>query len=88
MSDFVCLARIDAALRHDRDLGVQSAADVQQQVIQALERYELAVILRESRRDNVQEPNKSAESSEVTLLDWYFDQSFRRVQAFGPITIH
>ncbi len=72
---------------HHFDPGLQTRADIQTAMIADLKRNQVRWIVRDATFDAVREPNASAESSGVTLLDDYIDANYRPVAASGPITI-
>ncbi len=69
------------------DPGVQTSEEVQKQMAQDLEDNKVSVVVRDFRWDRIREPNKSAESSGVTLLDDYIAQHYREDRRFGPISV-
>lgn len=72
---------------HHFDPGLQTRADVQTAIITDLKRNEVRWIVRDATFEDVREPNASAESSNVTLLDDYIDENYRPVAVAGRITI-
>jgi hypothetical protein len=72
---------------HQMDPGLQTTAPIQQEIIAELKTTcpRLAVI--EAQWDGMREPNGSALSSGVTLLDDYLHANFRPVAQFGAISV-
>jgi hypothetical protein len=69
------------------DPGVQTRADIQQDMIQELMHSDIRYIVRDASFDSVSEPNKSAESSRVHLLDAYIDEHYRPIAESGAVRI-
>jgi len=72
---------------HHFDPGLQSSAKVQTEIIGDLEKNKLQYVWLESSWDDVAEPNESAKSSGVYLLDVYIRDHYQLEQTFGRITI-
>ena len=79
--------RLPGTIWHQFDAGVQSRADIQQKIIADLERNRVKWVVRDTRYDNVREPNQSAVSSGVFLLDTYLADNFRPVAFSGSVSI-
>ncbi len=79
--------RLPATRWYYFDPGVHTSAEVQTQIIAELRAEQPAFVVRDSRWDDVKEPNRSAESSGVVLLDDFLDQNYREVERFSTITI-
>jgi hypothetical protein len=71
---------------HHFDPGVQTTMEVQSEMVNELQSRPRYVVL-SSEWDNVNEPNESARSSGVTVLDQYIRANYRGVAAFGPLTV-
>jgi len=69
------------------DPGVQTRADVQQAIIGELHANHVRWVVRDATFDGVSEPNASALSSGVKLLDQYLDTHYREVARSGPVAI-
>ena len=69
------------------DPGLQTSAEVQGEMIADLQANRVNWVVRDSTWDDVAEPNESARSSGVTLLDLYLADRYRPVGAFGPISV-
>jgi len=72
---------------HHFDPGLQSTAKVQAEIVSDLEKNKLQYVWLEPTWDDVTEPNASAKSSGVYLLDLYIRDHYRLDQTFGRITI-
>jgi len=72
---------------HHFDPGLQTAADVQAEIIAELEKSKLQYVWLEASWDDVAEPNESAKSSGVYLLDVYIRNHYQLEQTFGRIAI-
>ncbi len=72
---------------HHFDPGLQTREDVQRQMIRELEERGTRWGVRDSSWDLAREPNESAVSSGVHLLDRYLAARYRPVQRFGPISL-
>lgn len=69
------------------DPGLQTSAPIQRQMIADLEASRPPVVWLESTWNDVREPNRSAESSGVRLLDDYLAAHYVAEATFGPIII-
>jgi hypothetical protein len=72
---------------HQFDPGVQTTMEIQSHMVGELQTRRARYVVLSSKWDNVEEPNESARSSGVTLLDQYIRTNYRAVAAFGPISI-
>lgn len=75
--------RMPASRWHHYEPGVQNSQKVQQEIIHDLETKGVSLIIRNLRWDNKKEPNKSAESSNVFVLDQYLEKNFHEVASYG-----
>lgn len=80
-------ARRSATKWHQFDPGVQNADAVQREIIQELAGRNVRYLVLSSEWANVREPNASANSSGVLLLDGYIRENFTQVQTFGPVAV-
>ena len=81
-------AAVDAPTRwHDLHPGVQTRDDVQAEMVRELSAQPLAYVVLDSEWDDVSEPNASARSSGVTVLDDYLAAHFVRVFRAGSLTV-
>jgi hypothetical protein len=78
--------RAPATRWHHFDPGLQTRADIQSNMIAELERLAPRYIFLESAWDGVVEPNASALSSGITLLDDYIRRHYRPVRQFGTLS--
>jgi hypothetical protein len=69
------------------DPDLQNRYDIQKQIVQELERNPPPYIVLDSEFDSVREPNDSAKSSGVTLLDQYIEGHYEPSQRFGIMWI-
>jgi hypothetical protein len=69
------------------DSGIQNTAVVQSEIIAALKDKRPPVIVLETQWDQVVEPNDSAQSSHVTLLDEFIRTAYRLDRTFGTIRV-
>lgn len=88
MAFYFLTNRLPATRWHHYDPGVQTTQDVQQEIIEDLGSRKTKIIIVERQWDDVREPNKSAESSGVFILDKYILQNFEPVRNFGSISIY
>lgn len=72
---------------HDLHPGVQTTAAVQAEMVAELRAQRLTYVVLDADWDDVAEPNESARSSGVTLLDDYLRAAFRPVFAAGALTV-
>jgi len=79
--------RMPATKWHHFDPGLQTAAGVQAEIIAELEKRKLQYVWLEASWDDVAEPNESAKSSGVHLLDVYIRNHYHLEQTFGRIAI-
>jgi hypothetical protein len=69
------------------DPDLQNRYDIQKQMVQELERNPPPYIVLDSEFDSVREPNDSAKSSGVTLLDEYIEHHYEPSETFGFMSI-
>jgi hypothetical protein len=69
------------------DPGLQTRADVQAQIISDLQRNRVRWVIRDTSYDATLEPNRSAESSGVRLLDQHLAANYTPVAAFGTMSV-
>lgn len=72
---------------HQFDPGLQTSAPIQKDIIRELDAQKPPYIVIDSRFDGVLEPNKSALSSGITILDQYIATKYERAQSFGQIVV-
>jgi hypothetical protein len=85
---FYFLSKRSSVTKWDQfDPGVQTTMEIQSEIVGELQMRRPRYVVLSSEWDNVQEPNDSAHSSGVTVLDEYIRANYHAVSAFGPITI-
>ena len=84
---YFAVNRQSATKWHHFDPGLQTSFPIQQEMVQELKRTKPKLIVLEAKWANAHEPNDSANSSGVTLLDDYLKKSFVTIATFGPNTI-
>lgn len=80
--------RLPATKWHHFDPGLQTSAEIQSEMVVDLESFKPLYIWLESTWDDVCEPNDSAISSGVRILDDYIDDKYQFSQAFGQVLIY
>jgi hypothetical protein len=84
---YFAVGRLPGTHWHHFDPGLQTRADIQAAIISDLQRNRVRWVVRDASFDKVDEPNGSAHSSGVTLLDRYLDANYREVAASGEVAI-
>jgi hypothetical protein len=72
---------------HHFDPGLQTRADIQRDMIADMQRQDVAWVVRDASFDAIREPNGSARSSGVFLLDRYLEREYRMVEQSGDVSI-
>jgi hypothetical protein len=72
---------------HQFDPGLQTRVDIQTDIIDDLKRNRVRWVVRDASFDEINEPNGSAKSSGVNLLDQYLDSNYRPVATSGKVAI-
>jgi hypothetical protein len=72
---------------HQFDPGVQTTMEIQSEMVAELQTRRPRCLVLSSEWDNVEEPNESAHSSGVTVLDQFIRAYYRAVATFGTLTI-
>jgi hypothetical protein len=86
---FYFLARRDCGTRyHELHPGIATTLEAQQEIIEELERSEVQWIVLWKASEGIHEPNDSARSSGVALLDDFLRKSFGPVQTCGDYTVY
>lgn len=67
--------------------GLQTQSEIQQEMIEDLQEKKVRLIALDTRNDEVEEPNDSARSSGVTILDRYIKSNYAEVARFGDIIL-
>jgi hypothetical protein len=84
---YFAVNRPPATKWHHFDPGLQTSYVIQQEMVNELQRAKPELIVLEAKWADAHEPNDSANSSGVTLLDDYLKSSYKPVARFGPNTI-
>ena len=84
---YFAACRLSATKWHQFDPGIQTTKDIQSEIISELRIRHPRYIMLNSEWDNVHEPNESALSSGVTLLDDFLKANYRVVATFGSMEI-
>jgi hypothetical protein len=79
--------RLPATRWHHFDPGLQTTAAVQKEIVDELEAHRVRYILLSPEWDDVAEPNDSAKSSGVVILDEYIRRHYRPEKAFGKLSL-
>jgi hypothetical protein len=79
--------RHSATEYHELVSGVATTLEVQREIVNDLEAYQVRYIVLSDAFDGVIEPNASALSSGITLLDDFIRGNYRVVERFGVYTI-
>jgi hypothetical protein len=79
--------RLSATKWHQFDPGVQTTREIQSEIIGELQMRRPRYVVLSSQWENVREPNKSALSSGVNLLDQFIHANYRGVANFGTTAI-
>jgi hypothetical protein len=86
-SAYFTSGHLPATKWHQFDPGLQNAAYTQAEMVKELRTHPPSYAWVESTFERVREPNASANSSGVFLLDNYLHRAYEPVQGFGPILI-
>lgn len=84
---YFAMNRRSATKWHEFDPGLQTSAPIQREMVGELQRVHPKLIVTVAKWDNEHEPNDSALSSGVTILDDYIRQAYQPVAKFGANTI-
>lgn len=84
---YFAAGRLPATHWHQFDPGLQTRADIQAAIVADLQRSRVRWVVRDASFDEVEEPNGSARSSGITLLDRYIDGNYRPVASSGKVAI-
>jgi len=84
---YFAVNRRSATKWHHFDPGLQTSYPIQHEMVVELQRAKPKLIVLEARWTDSHEPNDSAKSSGVTLLDDYIKRSYKAVAWFGPNTV-
>jgi hypothetical protein len=84
---YFAAGRLPGTHWHSFNPGLQTRADIQAEVIGDLKRNQVRWVVRDANFDDVNEPNGSAKSSGIMLLDHYLDEHYRLVALSGKVGI-
>lgn len=85
---FYFLAQRPSATRyHELHPGVTNTLPVQQEMVADLERHQVRYVVLTDMFEGANEPNDSARSTGVTLLDEYLAERYRTANVIGPYRI-
>ena len=87
VSSYFQTNRLPATKWHHFDPGLQSSFEIQSKIIDDLEQNKPRYIWLESTWDKVNEPNESANSSGIIILDEYIHREYKLAQNFGKILV-
>ena len=87
VSSYFNTNRLPATKWHHFDPGLQSSREIQSEITVDLERYKPRYIWLESSWDKANEPNESANSSGVIILDEYIRNKYVLAQNFGQRSV-
>jgi len=79
--------RLPATHWFEFEPGLQTRADIQNDMVAELARERVRWVVRDATTDGVREPNGSSRSSGVRILDRYLDANYRPVAASGKVII-
>jgi hypothetical protein len=84
---YFAVDRLPGTHWHQFDPGLQTRADIQADIIADLQRNAVRWVVRDASFGNINEPNESAQSSGVTLLDEYLQRHYRVVASAGLVEV-
>jgi hypothetical protein len=84
---YIAAGRLPGTHWHQFDPGLQTRADIQSAIIDEINKNKVRWVVRDASFDDVEEPNESARSSGVFLLDHYLDENFRPVASSGKVVV-
>jgi hypothetical protein len=84
---YFATGRLPPTRWHQFDPGLVSRKEIQAEIIDDLKRNSVRWVVRDASFDEMNEPNGSAKSSGVTLLDQYLESNYRPVAASGKVAI-
>jgi hypothetical protein len=87
VSAYFLSQRMPATKWHQFDPGLQTSARIQAEMVRELQEYQPKLVWVESSFDWIVEPNESALSSGITLLDDYLKSTYTPAATFGSIQI-
>ncbi len=84
---YFATGRLPATRWNQFDPGLQTRADVQSEIIAELQERSVRFVILESHWDFVVEPNDSARSSGVHMLDDFIRQHYQPVRTYGNVSV-
>lgn len=72
---------------HEMHPGLTTTSEVQRQIIDELIANKVVYVILYAGADNIREPNKSAESTHVTLLDRFLSEEYQEEVRFGMYSV-
>jgi len=87
VSSYFIAKRLPATKWHHFDPGIQTSSEVQSQMINDFDQNKPRYIWLESTFNDVNEPNDSAKSSGIRILDEYINVRYQVVRIFGNISV-
>jgi hypothetical protein len=84
---YFAVGRLPGTHWHQFDPGLQTRADIQLKIISDLEHNQVRWVVRDASFDGANEPNGSARSSGIKLLDHYLDRNYRAVASSGTVAV-
>jgi len=84
---YFAAGRLPATHWHQFDPGLQTRADVQSEIVAELDARSVHCVILESQWDDIIEPNESARSSGIHILDEYIRLHYHRVQTYGNVSV-
>jgi hypothetical protein len=84
---YFAAGRLPATRWHQFDPGLQTRADVQSEMIAELQARSVRYVVLESEWDDKAEPNDSAKSSGIHMLDEFIRQHYQPVRTYGKVSV-
>ena len=84
---YFAAGRLPATRWHQFDPGLQTRADIQTEIIAELQAGRIRYVVLESHWDEKVEPNDSARSSDIHLLDDYIRGFYQPVRTYGKVAV-
>jgi 4-amino-4-deoxy-L-arabinose transferase-like glycosyltransferase len=84
---YFATGRLPATAWHQFDPGLQTSAEIQTAMVTEIEARAVRYIVLTSEWDDVIEPNESARSSGIHIIDDYIHQHYRTRKSFGKVSV-
>ena len=84
---YFAAGRLPATRWHQFDPGLQTRADIQSEIIAELQAGRVRYVVLESHWDEKVEPNDSARSSDIHILDDYIRAFYQPVKTYGKVSV-